>query len=222
MELNTLQNIFKYSKHFLRNVEPQDLIDLSDFHSSLSRVSLDNLYSFYADIQTETNISRQGDLLCGLYFPLNEPGDTIIITIGTNNFTLTIDNTNKIYLPLNDLFYIPILKLSFMEIHINNNHPFYCIYMFLNNPIRNYLAKNNYELYISNNILRYHYGMAIFKYYPRCFSYLHEIDFLFYSYEMKYYGNVIKRFLKRVKLYRKLHNITHNKHISYFLTGLYT
>ncbi len=66
-------------------------------------------YEVY-ELEINKPLYRMGDLVGGLYFPNNDIGDEIEITHwGITVSTIKITDTTKIYLPLDDLYFFPLL-----------------------------------------------------------------------------------------------------------------
>lgn len=208
MELKKLENIFKCAKHLIRNVNPNDLIKNNDLNKSIIRIVDGNSFSLYCSLASENIIPRgEGDICLGFYFPNNNIGDEIIVNIGGQDISnLTITDTNKIYMPINDKFIIPLISLAFHEVRINNALPYYIVYLNLDSPYRTFSIMSDVnQLFFNNDVLIVRSGMCGLKYLEeRKDKYFENISACQYSYQMYYYSNVIKRCLrKRVENHKK-------------------
>jgi len=199
MELKQLERIFKYSKHLIRNITP-NIFEKRKF----------NIFNLY----TTTNIKDRGDILLGIYCPAVKTPELIKIYIGNKYISsLNITEPNKIYLPINNLFPIPMIKLVFHEIKINSNNELFYIYMNISSNLRKYLACN-LDLYFTQRqeLIIYDIGMCYkiksfieletFKNRhltnsPECIS--NKNFKLKHSFSLNYYANVIKKFLQSLQ-----------------------
>ena len=224
MELKKLENIFGCAKHLIRNVNPKDLIKNNDFNKSMKRIVDGNSFSLFCSLTNENRIPRNGDICLGFYFPNNNIGDEIIVNIGGQNISnLTITDTNKIYMPINDKFIIPLINLAFHEVRINNALPYYIIYLILDSPYRTFSVMSDVnQLFFNNNVLNVRHGLCGLKYFEeKKDKYFENISACQYSYQMYYYSNVVKKCLrKRIENHKKFNQlISINKSLR--LTGYY-
>ena len=130
--------------------------------------------------------------------------DGIIIACHKDNLTIT--DTNKIYMPINDKFIIPLISLAFHEVRINNALPYYIVYLNLDSPYRTFSVMSDVnQLFFNNNVLNVRHGLCGLKYFEeKKDKYFENINACEYSYQMYYYSNVIKRCLrKRVENHKK-------------------
>ena len=187
MVLNSLINIFKYSKHLLRNVDPKIISKFGLSNRPLLRLINGNKYVFRSYIHDSKTLCCYGDILCGLYFPNNKPGDEVSIIIKNKVVsTLKINKNNKIYLPINDLMYIPLLNLSWVKIDCSKK--FYCIYMSLQKKEKEFLLNSKNQGILINN-----------KIYNRFFQDTNNtsLSLCENSFQMIYYKNLILKYKHR-------------------------
>ncbi len=117
-----LVGIYEYTKHYFKYVDRDEFFKELSNSAALLKVNNVNYkipyhgfkdYHFfkyaYSTIEHKLNeeIEKGGDILAGLYFPNNKVGDEIDIMINDIVIsTIKITDINKIYLPLDDLYFI--------------------------------------------------------------------------------------------------------------------
>ncbi len=127
-------------------------------------------YTYYTEKCTNDSNIIVNDLLVGLYFPNNEIGDTIEIEgRGILLSTIKITDKNKIYAPLDDLYYIHHTPLERYCVKIKNyrNVDFYLAQMVLDRPIRQIVVEFLGYCYMKN-------GNA---YYPQILYSIKELNY---------------------------------------------
>ena len=187
--MESLENIFKYSKHFLRNVNPEIISKFGFSTRPIFRLLKGSKFTFRSAIHDSNTLCSYGDIICGLYFPNNEPGDVVSIIIRKKIIsTLTIDDNKRIYLPINDLLYLPLVNLPYVKIDCPKK--FYCIYMLLKKNEKDFIFNTkNQGLYFNKQIYNFFFQ-----------SFDTDIKRCQNSFQMIYYSNVIKRFFRKCVL----------------------
>jgi hypothetical protein len=182
-----LNNLYKYIRHYFRYVDREMFFSESESKSLETRCGLDieqyklvvmyykytreTQYTLYTKEMTPDNkirLSRElTDILAGLYFPNHDIGDKIDIYIEDGRYspikisTIIVDDKNRIYLPIDDEYFINICQLMYQYITIHTNKPFYIVSMILNMKSRNlvfdhrhvsyFLKRQKKYVYIDNN-----------------------------------------------------------------------
>jgi hypothetical protein len=184
-----LNNLYKYIKHYFRYVDREMFFSESESKSLETRLGLnipvykiltmcykytrETQYTLYTkEMMPDNKIyysqSSSIDILAGLYFPNHDIGDKIDIYIEDDSMfppikisTIIVDDKNRIYLPIDDEYFINICQLVYQYITIHTNKPFYIVSMILNCKIRNsvreyrnvsyFLKRQKKYVYIDNN-----------------------------------------------------------------------
>ena len=139
------------TKHFLRFVDRKTLIDKeNNLQSALNAIYLTGQSFSYFCCETkpspEYNIFKDGDLFVGIYFPHHQIGDTFELTIGHNRSTLVVTDPNKVYLPLEDKYILPLQSLFFVSFSLRQTkgkaRDVYFVKAMLNLPIMRALTES--------------------------------------------------------------------------------
>ncbi len=160
-----LTKIYMCTKHFFKYIDKDILFSKESSGSENVRRLITNNMSFTYGVTLNPSkiINRDGDIVAGLYFPHQNIGDKINISIGPECVsTLYISDINKIYFPLYDDDFIFSICLSGHEIHVNTNIPYYVVSIYFNRKERRSLVANDCSIKIHklDKILTYNYGMA--------------------------------------------------------------
>lgn len=130
--------------------------DVSRAHSSeyMSHTVTDSLlslvagksFSFYVTTYQNNGsylqFDRDGDLVIGVAFPENEPGDEVKFQANTHTmWSLTIEDPNKFYLPVCGQFPLPLILAGQTELGVKNKQPkdattMCVVYVHLDTPMR--------------------------------------------------------------------------------------
>ena len=130
-------------------------------------------YAYYT-VQYKLNeeIERGGDILAGLYFPNNEIGDEIDIMANDIVIsTIKITDTNKIYLPLDDLYFIILLHAQgpttlAIKCKQKQNLTYYVVFLLLDSCPRRTLCTHcgNYKIELKKQIIYFTNCRVYLKY----------------------------------------------------------
>lgn len=122
-------------------------------------------YSFYvADLGGHNEISRSGDILMGIAFPDNEPGDTIEFHIhGRLYWSFTLKDPDRFHMPFLGQYGIPLISISFMSFRVTcptmGDMRRYAVYAMLDSPARRRLAMGGPQYYFPEATFRMDRGM---------------------------------------------------------------
>lgn len=134
-----LNNLYKYIKHYFRYVdremffsESESEINNTKFATKFARLLQGYKYILYTNkcvpsIDGKYNLSWNQPTVAGLYFPNNSIGDKIDIIIRNYVFSIIITDTNKIYLPIDDEYFLHCNQIPYNEMIIRTNKVFYLV-----------------------------------------------------------------------------------------------
>ena len=136
--------------------------ELQDLQYS-PRIRKELLYSYYTKECTNDSNIVPNDLIAGLYFPNNEIGDTIDIEfLDTKLSTITITDKNKIYLPLDNVYFIHhILAHSNPKIINSRDVSFYTVHICLDTNVRKLVLESFCYHQLKNGITYNTQGMYL-------------------------------------------------------------